>query len=118
MSLQKAPHDDGAKKSAEPTFGVERKRLLITCWFSTWRGSANGAPPHFPPNPSPTHNSANMDPIDKAIEEIKSRGPGEEFSYRKIAKKYGVPDTTLRRIHQGKNVPIKEQQLQRRKLTP
>ncbi|KAF1964605.1 hypothetical protein BU23DRAFT_604732 [Bimuria novae-zelandiae CBS 107.79] len=29
MSLQKAPHDDGAKKSAEPTFGVERKRLLI-----------------------------------------------------------------------------------------
>ncbi|KAF1976931.1 hypothetical protein BU23DRAFT_408910, partial [Bimuria novae-zelandiae CBS 107.79] len=51
-----------------------------------------------------------MDPIDKAIEEIKSRGPGEEFSYRKIAKKYGVPDTTLRRIHQGKNVPIKEQQ--------
>ncbi|KAF1972794.1 hypothetical protein BU23DRAFT_467150 [Bimuria novae-zelandiae CBS 107.79] len=59
-----------------------------------------------------------MDPIDKAIEEIESRGPGEEFSYRKIAKKYGVPDTTLRRIHQGKNVPMKEQQLQRRKLTP
>ncbi|KAF1976051.1 hypothetical protein BU23DRAFT_578852 [Bimuria novae-zelandiae CBS 107.79] len=45
-----------------------------------------------------------MDPIDKAIEEIESRGPGEEFSYRKIAKKYGVPDTTLRRIHQGKNL--------------
>jgi hypothetical protein len=44
-----------------------------------------------------------MSPIDAAIEEIKSLAPGEKFSYRKIAEKYGVERTTLARRHQAKN---------------
>ncbi|PVH90788.1 hypothetical protein DM02DRAFT_411041, partial [Periconia macrospinosa] len=59
-----------------------------------------------------------MDPIKKAIEEIESHGSEEGWSYRKIAKKYGVACTTLRRIHQGQNEPMEEQKLQRRKLNP
>ncbi|KAG9194337.1 hypothetical protein G6011_04372 [Alternaria panax] len=31
-----------------------------------------------------------MDPIQKAIEEIESREPGDDFSYNKVAAKYGV----------------------------
>jgi hypothetical protein len=31
-----------------------------------------------------------MDPINAAIEEIESLGPGKTFSYQNIAKKYGV----------------------------
>jgi hypothetical protein len=46
-----------------------------------------------------------MSPIDAAIEEIKSLAPGEKFSCRKIAEKYGVERTTLARRHQAKNQP-------------
>ena len=46
-----------------------------------------------------------MDPIDEAIEEINSLGPGETFSYKAIAEKYGVVRLTLTRRHQGVSVP-------------
>jgi hypothetical protein len=42
-----------------------------------------------------------MDPIQKAIEEIESREPGDDFSYNKVAAKYGVERSTLARRHQG-----------------
>jgi hypothetical protein len=42
-----------------------------------------------------------MDPIQKAIEEIESREPGDNFSYNKVAVKYGVERSTLARRHQG-----------------
>jgi hypothetical protein len=42
-----------------------------------------------------------MDPIQKAIEEIESREEGASFSYRQVAKKYGVDRRTLARRHQG-----------------
>jgi transposase-like protein len=41
-----------------------------------------------------------MDPIEVAIAAIKSREPGENFSYSQIAKDYGVVRTTLMRRHQ------------------
>jgi hypothetical protein len=40
-----------------------------------------------------------MDPIQKAIEEIESREPGDNFSYNKVAVKYGVERSTLARRH-------------------
>jgi phage portal protein BeeE len=44
-----------------------------------------------------------MDPIQEAIKEIESRDLGEQFSYQQIAKKYGVPRTTLMRRHKHQN---------------
>jgi transposase-like protein len=44
-----------------------------------------------------------MDPIQEAIKEIESREPGDKFSYREVARKYGVDRTTLSRRHQGKS---------------
>jgi hypothetical protein len=40
-----------------------------------------------------------MNPIQEAIKEIKSRDPGEQFSYQQIAKKYSVNRVTLMRRH-------------------
>ena len=40
-----------------------------------------------------------MDPIQEATEEIESREAGDDFSYRQIAKKYGVVRSTLQRRH-------------------
>jgi hypothetical protein len=94
------------------------RNYLLTCWFSTWLGSVNGAPPHSPPYLSTTHKSINMDPITKAIEEIELLGPVEGWSYRKIAREHGFACTTLRRIHQGQNKPMEEQKLRRQKLNP
>ena len=42
-----------------------------------------------------------MGAIDDAIEAIKSREPGEDFTYRKIAKKFNVNRTTLAQRHKG-----------------
>jgi transposase len=57
-----------------------------------------------------------MAPIKDATEEIESHGSGGGWSYRKIAKKYGVARESLKRLHQGINAPMEEQKLQRRKL--
>jgi hypothetical protein len=46
-----------------------------------------------------------MDPIQKAVEDIKSRKPGEDFTYTQVAKQYGVDRRTLTRRHQGQNQP-------------
>ncbi|KAF7567595.1 hypothetical protein PtrM4_141860 [Pyrenophora tritici-repentis] len=46
-----------------------------------------------------------MDPIQKAIEDIESREAGASFSYREVAKAWGVNRTTLARRHQGRNQP-------------
>jgi hypothetical protein len=59
-----------------------------------------------------------MSPIDAAIEEIKSLAPGEKFSYRKIAEKYGVERTTFARRHQAKNQPRSVKNIQQRAVTP
>ncbi|KAF2821476.1 hypothetical protein CC86DRAFT_302791, partial [Ophiobolus disseminans] len=42
-----------------------------------------------------------MSPIEDALAEIESLEPGEDFSHRKIAAKYGVVRSTLTRRHQG-----------------
>jgi hypothetical protein len=52
-----------------------------------------------------------MAPINNAIEEIESHGSGGGWSYRNIAKKYGVACESLRRLHQGINAPMEEQKL-------
>lgn len=40
-----------------------------------------------------------MDPIQEAIEEIESCEADDDFSYRQIAKQYGVVRSTLQRRH-------------------
>jgi hypothetical protein len=42
-----------------------------------------------------------MNSIEAAIEAIESREPGASFSYRKVAKRFGVSRATLSRRHQG-----------------
>jgi DNA invertase Pin-like site-specific DNA recombinase len=42
-----------------------------------------------------------MDPIQEAIKAIKSREEGVSFSYREVAKQFGVSRATLSRRHQG-----------------
>ena len=54
-------------------------------------------------------NSTNMAPIDDALAEIESLGPGEKFSYTKIANKYGVWRLILTRRHKAKTRSRKEQ---------
>ena len=51
------------------------------------------------------HNSTNMDPIQKAIEDIESRDRDTSFSYREVAKRYGISHRTLARRHQGQTQP-------------
>jgi DDE superfamily endonuclease/Tc5 transposase DNA-binding domain len=58
-----------------------------------------------------------MAPIDEAIEEIKSHGLGGEFSYRKVAERYGVSRETLRRLHQEISVPREQYKSEQRKIT-
>lgn len=50
-------------------------------------------------------NSTNMDPIEAAIADIESLGPGESFSYTKFATKYSVVRSTLIRRHRGVTRP-------------
>jgi hypothetical protein len=38
-----------------------------------------------------------MDPIDKAIEDLNSREPGEKFTLQQVADQYGVNRSTLGR---------------------
>jgi transposase len=59
-----------------------------------------------------------MNPINAAIEEIESLGPGETFSYREIAKRYGVVCSTLTRRHKAIVVPHNTKIINQQKLTP
>lgn len=59
-----------------------------------------------------------MDPILAAIEAIDSREPGEQLSYRNIAKKFGVDRTTLARRHKGKTRSNAGEAQQRMLLDP
>jgi hypothetical protein len=65
-----------------------------------------------------THNSINMNPMDKAIEEIESLEEGETFRYAKIAKKYGVVRTTLMRRHKGITASSAASHVPAQKLNP
>jgi DNA invertase Pin-like site-specific DNA recombinase len=42
-----------------------------------------------------------MDPTEAALAAIESLEPGEQFSYRQIARNYGCSRATLARRHQG-----------------
>jgi hypothetical protein len=46
-------------------------------------------------------NSTNMNPIDKAVEEMKLQEPGENLLYTKVAAKYDVSRVTLARRCKG-----------------
>ena len=59
-----------------------------------------------------------MAPIDDALAELESLEPGEEYSYRKIAAKYGVVRSTLTRRHQGLVRPAQVKNSNQQKLTP
>jgi predicted DNA-binding protein (UPF0251 family) len=66
---------------------------------------------------SQPHNTTNMDPINAAIEEIESLGPGKTFSYQNIAKKYGVVRSTLTRRNKAIAVLHNTKILNQQKLT-
>ena len=59
-----------------------------------------------------------MTAIEKAIAEIESQGPGEQFSYRAVAKKFGVAPSTLTRRHHDETRSRAASTAQRRLLTP
>jgi hypothetical protein len=59
-----------------------------------------------------------MDPINEAIEEIKSLEQGETFTYAAIAKKHGVVRTTLMRRHKGISASYTTHGSNSRKLNP
>ena len=59
-----------------------------------------------------------MGAIDDAIKAIESREPGEDFSYRKIAKIYNVNRTTLARRHKGLQASKIATAINQQKLNP
>jgi uncharacterized protein YndB with AHSA1/START domain len=59
-----------------------------------------------------------MAPIDDAIAAINSLEPGEHFSYRAIARQYGVPKTTLTQRHQGRQRPREAKNTSQLALNP
>jgi len=56
-----------------------------------------------------------MDSIQEAIEYIESREAGDKFSYRQVAKIFGVDRTTLSRRHKGAQLSKAEQAAQDRR---
>jgi hypothetical protein len=59
-----------------------------------------------------------MDPIEKAIEDLKSQTLKGRIPYTKTAEKYGVVPTTLRRRYLAETKPRKLKNLQQQLLTP
>jgi hypothetical protein len=59
-----------------------------------------------------------MAAIVKAIEELDSRHHRGKISYQKVAQKYGVQDTTLRRRYLGQNEAREVKHLRQQLLTP
>jgi transposase-like protein len=63
-------------------------------------------------------NSTNMNPIDKAVEEMKLQEPGENLSYKKVAKKHDVSRVTLARRCKGTQASRAAEGINRRVLSP
>lgn len=59
-----------------------------------------------------------MDPIHEAIEYLESHKAGDNFSYREVAKKFGVDRTTLSRRHKGSQHARTEEARERLLLNP
>ena len=67
-----------------------------------YRGGRRNEPSHQNSTTTTTRdNYTNMAPIEAALAAIESLGPGEQFSYRQIAKDYCCSRATLARRHQG-----------------
>jgi transcriptional regulator with XRE-family HTH domain len=64
------------------------------------------------------HNFTTMSPIQEAIEYIELREAGDKFSYRQVAKEFGVDRTTLSRRHQGKTRSYEEMAERQQLLNP
>ncbi|KAF1834519.1 hypothetical protein BDW02DRAFT_497957 [Decorospora gaudefroyi] len=71
-----------------------------------YRNSPGPEPRHTPSHQHQTstktstrHNATKIDLILDAIAAIKAREPGESFSYREVAKRFGVNRSTLSRRH-------------------
>jgi hypothetical protein len=89
----------------------------VVCPTTECTLSGNAHPSINQPS-SLTHNSINMNPIDKAIEEIESLEEDKTFCYAKIAKKYGVVCTTLMRWHKGITASSAASHVPAQKLNP
>ncbi|EOA85713.1 uncharacterized protein SETTUDRAFT_111395 [Exserohilum turcica Et28A] len=59
-----------------------------------------------------------MDPIQEAVEYSNSREPGDNFSYRKVAKKFRFNRTTLSRRHRGAQRSRRDQARHQLSLNP
>jgi transposase len=69
--------------------------------------------------PSSTrHNSTTITAIQEAIEYIESREAGDKFSYRQVAKIFGVDRTTLSRRHKGLQVSHEAKIANQQRLNP
>ncbi|KAF1945564.1 hypothetical protein EJ02DRAFT_451285, partial [Clathrospora elynae] len=56
--------------------------------------------------------------MDKAIEDLESWEEGEQLGYSKVAEKFDIDESTLRRRHQGKCSTRAEAAQNRQKLHP
>ena len=57
-------------------------------------------------------------PVKEALAEIDSLRPGEQFSYRALAKKHSCSRSTLMRQHKGQAVPHEQKVEDQRLLHP
>jgi transposase-like protein len=63
-------------------------------------------------------NSTTMAPIDEAIEDLKLRGPEEQYTLKEVAKKHGVNQSTLGRRWRGVTGPRDAGHASRQALNP
>jgi transposase-like protein len=59
-----------------------------------------------------------MDAINAAIEAIELRKPGASFSYRAVAKQFGVDRTTLSQRHRGAQQTVAAKHEEQQLLNP
>ncbi|KAF1966861.1 hypothetical protein BU23DRAFT_485280 [Bimuria novae-zelandiae CBS 107.79] len=59
-----------------------------------------------------------MAPINDALADLMSLSPSEQFSYQKVAKKYGVSRSTLMRRHHATTQPHALKIINQQKLAP
>jgi hypothetical protein len=67
---------------------------------------------------STRNNSTTMTAIDEAIEDLNSQGPNSQKTYKAVAEKHGVVDTTLRRRYLSQTTTRATQHARQRVLTP
>ena len=74
--------------------------------------------PNSPPLDTTPHNSTTMAAIDEALEDLESREYSGRIPYARVARKYGVVASTLRRRHLAETEPRSVKNSKQQLLTP